>query len=299
MSTTAARPLPSKISAISLAFTAAVPPDTSESGCVSSPKSAGVTVYSVTSPSRNSQTMEGPAMDSSSSTSFPCTTSARCMPSNLKTWTKRLPNCGAKTPHTIQSGLPGFVSGPSMLNTVLMPSSALIGPTCFMAGWYCRAKRKVKPDSARIRPATSGPTSKRAPSASSTSADPLDDEAARFPCLTTRAPAAATTKDAAVEMLKVFLPSPPVPTISTVGAPAGISTDKACPRIVSAIADTTSGVQRSRVSNVRKALVSTGEASPCIISCMADLALSTSNTPFSAKPLTALRTAPAITPHLP
>ena len=54
-----------------------------------------------------------------------------------------------------------------------------------------------------------------APSASSTSALPLREDTERLPCLATFAPAAALTKVAAVEMLKVCAPSPPVPTTST------------------------------------------------------------------------------------
>jgi hypothetical protein len=53
------------------------------------------------------------------------------------------------------------------------------------------------------------------PSASRTSALPDCDETDRPPCLATRAPAAAATNIAAVEMLKVWAPSPPVPQVST------------------------------------------------------------------------------------
>src|SRR6476661_8915629 len=54
-----------------------------------------------------------------------------------------------------------------------------------------------------------------APSASSTSALPDDDDTLRPPCLATRAPAAAATNIDAVEILKVCAPSPPVPTMSS------------------------------------------------------------------------------------
>ena len=62
------------------------------------------------------------------------------------------------------------------------------------------------------------------PSASSTSALPdlLDTE--RLPCLATLAPAAAATKAAAVEMLKVCALSPPVPQVSSRCAWSGTST---------------------------------------------------------------------------
>src|SRR5690606_13189308 len=66
-----------------------------------------------------------------------------------------------------------------------------------------------------------GVRSRRSPRASSTSALPQRLETARLPCLATTAPAAAATSAAAVEMLKVLLPSPPVPTMSTNGPRRG------------------------------------------------------------------------------
>ena len=53
------------------------------------------------------------------------------------------------------------------------------------------------------------------PRASRTSAEPQMEVTARFPCLATRTPAAAATRAAAVEMLKLPLASPPVPQVST------------------------------------------------------------------------------------
>ncbi|BBX96906.1 hypothetical protein MLAC_22000 [Mycobacterium lacus] len=58
----------------------------------------------------------------------------------------------------------------------------------------------------------------RTPSASSVSAPPDSDDAARLPCLTTGTPAAATTIAAMVDRLTVLTPSPPVPTMSTVSS---------------------------------------------------------------------------------
>ena len=60
------------------------------------------------------------------------------------------------------------------------------------------------------------------------SAPPLFDDAARFPCLTTGIPAAATTIAAIVDRLTVLNPSPPVPTTSTVSVPmASVGTRRA------------------------------------------------------------------------
>src|SRR5438874_9825639 len=60
----------------------------------------------------------------------------------------------------------------------------------------------------------SAPRSIRTPRASSTSALPHALDAARFPCLATRPPAAAVTIALTVEMLKLLERSPPVPTMS-------------------------------------------------------------------------------------
>ena len=61
----------------------------------------------------------------------------------------------------------------------------------------------------------SGGTSILTPNASSTSAAPDFEDAARFPCFATGIPAAAITMEEVVEMLKELDPSPPVPTISS------------------------------------------------------------------------------------
>ena len=66
---------------------------------------------------------------------------------------------------------------------------------------------------------TSSGASRRTPSASSRSADPTDDDAARFPCLATGTPQPATVKAAIVEMLTVCSWSPPVPTMSMASGP--------------------------------------------------------------------------------
>ena len=52
------------------------------------------------------------------------------------------------------------------------------------------------------------------PSSSKTSAAPHLLDADRLPCFATGTPAAEITIDEVVDILKVFEPSPPVPTIS-------------------------------------------------------------------------------------
>ena len=87
-----------------------------------------------------------------------------------------------------------------------------------MAGWKRWAKQKPMPASRTQRATPSGPRSITTPSVSSTSTDPHFDDAARPPCLATRAPAAAVTIAAIVETFTVPAPSPPVPHVSMSGA---------------------------------------------------------------------------------
>ena len=71
------------------------------------------------------------------------------------------------------------------------------------------------------RPTASGSRSTLTPSASSTSAEPDFEVAERLPCLATAQPAAAATRAAVVETLKVEGP-PPVPAVSTRSARLGV-----------------------------------------------------------------------------
>src|SRR5690606_4210159 len=73
------------------------------------------------------------------------------------------------------------------------------------------------PASVATRAVCSGVRSSLMPRCSSTSAAPHEEEAARLPCLTTRAPAAAATMAAIVDTFTVWARSPPVPTTSTTG----------------------------------------------------------------------------------
>ena len=77
------------------------------------------------------------------------------------------------------------------------------------------ANRKPKPSSSIECSMRSAGSSSSNPSASRTSAEPEADETERLPCFATPAPAAAATSAAAVEMLNVCAPSPPVPAVST------------------------------------------------------------------------------------
>ena len=139
----------------------------------------------------------------SSSPSSPCTTS---------TLDRRAANTPAITsarsanaqPISPARGQAGLVSGPRRLNTVGIPSSRRTADACRYDGWKVGAKQNPIPTSARLRATCSGPRSMRTPSASSVSAPPDSDDAARLPCLTTGTPAAATTIAAMVDRLTVF-----------------------------------------------------------------------------------------------
>ena len=122
------------------------------------------------------------------------------------------------TPTTWACGRAGFVRGPRKLNAVGTRSSRRTGAACAAPGWKTGANMKAIPASVRHRSTPSAPRSIRTPSASSRSADPQCEEAARLPCLATTAPAPAATMAASVEMLKVSERSPPVPHVSTTGS---------------------------------------------------------------------------------
>jgi hypothetical protein len=110
----------------------------------------------------------------------------------------------------------------------------------------------------------------RTPSASRVSAPPDSDDAARFPCLTTGTPAAATTIAAIVDRLTVFAPSPPVPTTSTVSLPIiapgrSVGTRRACLSMVSASSVTSAEVGRFIFIDTAKPAICAGVAAPVMI----------------------------------
>ena len=100
------------------------------------------------------------------------------------------------------------------------------------------------------------------PSSSSRSAEPHAEDAARLPCLTTRAPVPATTIADMVEMLTVCARSPPVPQVSTAGP--GTSIRSARPSIAADSPLTSSGDSPLARSATTKPATCTGVASPSI-----------------------------------
>ena len=102
------------------------------------------------------------------------------------------------------------------------------------------------------------------PSASRQSAVPHLLDAARFPCFATGIPSEETTSEASVEILKVFEPSPPVPTISSTSI--SFKNFSLCSLITLAAAVISSIVSPFILMAVRKAAFCASVASPPIIS---------------------------------
>src|SRR5260370_2770538 len=108
----------------------------------------------------------------------------------------------------------GLESGPTRWKMERMPRARRTGMTIFIAGCRLGAWKKAKRCLRSEAAPSAGERSTGRPRASRTSAEPHCEATARLPCLATVAPAAAATKAAAVEMLKVPLESAPVPQVS-------------------------------------------------------------------------------------
>lgn len=101
------------------------------------------------------------------------------------------------------------------------------------------------------------------PSDSRKSEAPEREETARFPCFTTRAPAAAAMIAAVVEIFIVCAPSPPVPTVSTARSEIEIGAE--CSYISATSALTSSAVSPLAFKARRKLLMFSTSAPPCKI----------------------------------
>ena len=131
---------------------------------------------------------------------------------------------------------------------------------------------KPSPHSAMQREIVSGEASIFTPSSFSTSAEPEREEIARLPCFATGTPAPATTKAAQVEMLKVPLPSPPVPQVSM--APSGARTVSTLARMARAAPAISSTVSPRTRSPMTSAPICAGVAAPDITRSKASAASS-------------------------
>src|SRR5574341_228108 len=186
-----------------------------------------------------------------------CSEPRRC---STRTWMPT--RSGWNTPISWLGAPAGLVSGPRMLKMVRTPSSLRTGAACFIAGWWLGANMKPISVSARHCATCSALSMMLAPSASSTSALPEADEAARPPCLATRAPAAAAATIAAVEMLKVCEASPPVPHRSTRCVRSATCTGVANSRITWAAAVISPMVSFLTRRPTASAAIITGDISP-------------------------------------
>src|SRR5439155_219820 len=108
------------------------------------------------------------------------------------------------------------------------------------------------------------------PSSRRTSALPDLLDTARFPCLTTGMPVPATTRAAAVLMLKVPLSSPPVPQVSSTGPLTGTSRT-ICSRKTSAAAAISSAFSPFIRKAVRNAAARAGSTRPATRSRIASV----------------------------
>src|SRR5215211_3374639 len=122
---------------------------------------------------------------------------------------------------------------------------------------------KPKPTCATQRATSAAPRSIRAPSASSTSAEPLSPVALRLPCLATAQPAPAAISAAVVETLNVVRP-PPVPAVSSRSSRSH-STGVARARMVEARPASSSTVSPFVRSAIRNAAICVSDALPSMI----------------------------------
>ena len=199
----------------------------------------------------------------SSSPSLPYTTAPRCTPKLDKTCANGSTKDRSYTPISSTVAPAGFAKGPKILNTVLTPIAFRTGPAYFIASWYTGANIKQIFASSKTFLFCSPLSSNFTPNASSTSAAPHLLDTLRFPCLAIGIPAAANRIADVVEMLKVLLPSPPVPTISTTVLSCG--TDPAFSRITSAKAVISVTLGPFACKPPKKAAIGTSCTSPLII----------------------------------
>ena len=254
---------PSRTDLSTAAFSSGVPAPTAASFAGSNPKSSGLTSYESNSSLFSSTTRVGPATENSSRPSALDTTNALSVPRARSACPIGSITSACETPITWRVAPAGFVSGPRKLKTVRTASALRTGTTCRIAWWWSGANMKPKPAPSMQSATCSGPRSIRAPSASSTSAEPQRLVAERLPCLATRQPAPAATSAAVVDTLKVGRP-PPVPAVSTRPSPA--STGTASSRIARASPVISSTVSPLVRRAIRNAAVWASEASPDMIS---------------------------------
>ena len=143
---------------------------------------------------------------------------------------------------------------------VRRPIRRRMGVIRFIAGWWLAANKNAMPSSCSVSNAVAPARSMSRPSASSVSAAPAFELAARLPCLATGTPQAETTRDTAVETFSVWCPSPPVPHTSTV--PGGASMGSRRSRMARAASAISTEVSPRSANPIRKAAIASSEARP-------------------------------------
>ena len=199
-------------------------------------------------------------MEISSVPSSPNTSQAFSEPTLFKVSAIGLIKLFLKAPVSWRFTLAGLVKGPKILKIVRVPNSVLTGITCAMAGWYKGAIINAIPISSKALLTISFSVKTFIPISLKRSADPDFELKFLFPCFATGTPAPATTNAAAVEMFKVPLPSPPVPTISI--ASEGAITGVAFALIASVAAKYSSKLSPLALSAIKNPAVCALEDSP-------------------------------------
>src|SRR5690348_4194319 len=152
-----------------------------------------------------------------------------------------------------------------MFITVGMPSSRLTGPTCRIAGCMSGANMNTIPASRSALSITGSGTSIDTFSASSTSALPQSEVNDRLPCFAIRTPVPAASSAAAVEMLNVTRPPPPVPHVSTSSSGRSARSTTMTFRRARTIAASSSGLSPRTRSPMRIAATCAAVASPAMM----------------------------------
>ena len=177
---------------------------------------------------------------------------------------------GSLTPTAWAAGRAGFDSGPRTLKTVGTASSRRGTAVWRIPGWNTGAKQKAIPAAATHGATAAGRQVDGDAERLEQVGRPAGRRRGPVPVLDHRhARRPATTRAAIVEMLTVLARSPPVPHVST--ARTGTSTRGARSSMASTSPATSSGVSPLARSATRKPATWTGEASPSMISRIAQV----------------------------
>ena len=236
---------------------------------MASPNLTGFRTWGVTTPPETCQISLFDVVVSSSRPSFPLKTRpVRPLAANS------LAISGAieifATPKEVAIGCTGLAKGPRKLKVVGIAKSLRIGATNLIAGWKTGAKKKVIPAFSNTEATCSAERSRRMPSFSSISEEPVLPEADRLPCFRTGIPVAATKTEAMLDMFTVPSKSPPVPTISTASFP--VSSLSELVSMASTKPESSTTLSPLRRNPTKNASINPGSVWPVMISSSAQAA---------------------------